>query len=288
VSLVAEAVTGGFRRSVSRLHLVAADMATKLVWLCLSLACILAAVMAFLAALQPPPGVPQDLAGLIVLARALRAWPVLAGGLLVAAGVSFAAWCVLEALIRSRIVGWVRPGVGFRAVFWRFLTSGLLRRGAFALTATLILVVLVGPALTGNSAEWTRTRLESPWAWVGGGLVLVMVAFALMLTDTLVRCDAIETLGGHVGTVVAVVSAVGLTEVGIRWGALMATLITVRILPSPLGLIVAVPTVGLVLSLAHSYLLVVRYSAVDIIRQHIESSGITPTGNAHHVPGILS
>lgn len=287
MSLVAEAVTGGFRRAMSRLHLVAADMATKLVWILLSSACVLAAFLAFFSAVRPPDGVPPDLVGLVLLARALDAWPILVGGLLVAAGVSFLAWCVLEALVRSRIIGWRGTGVGFRTVFWRFLTSGLLRRCAFVLTTAVLLIVLLGPALTGNSAEWTRTRLESPWAWVGSGLVLVMVAFVLMLTDTLVRCDAIETLGGHVGTVVAAVSAIGLTEVAVRWAALMVTLIAVNVMPSPMGLILAVPTVGLVLSLAHSYLLVVRYTAVDIIRQHIESSGITPTGSTHDVPGIL-
>lgn len=286
MNLVEEAVAGGFRRALSRLHLVAADMATKLVWLFLSVACVLGAFLVFLAVVQPPGG-PPELAGVILLARALEAWPVLAGGLLVAACVSFLVWCVLEALVRSRIIGWARTGVGFRTVFWRFLTSGLLRRCAFVLSAAVLLVVLLGPALTGNSAEWTRTRLGSPWAWVGGGVVLVMVAFVLMLTDTLIRCDAIETLGGHVGAVVAAVSAIGLTEVAVRWAALMVTLIAVNVMPSPLGLIVAVPTVGLVLSLAHSYLLVVRYTAVDIIRQHIESSGITPTGKTHDVADIL-
>lgn len=277
MSLVGAAVTGGFVRAMGRLHLVAADMATKLVWLLLSGALLLAALFIFLARIQPPDDLPPDVVGLVVLTQALRAWPVLAGGLLTAMFVSFLIWCVLEALVRSRIVGWGGT-VGFRTLFWRFLTSGLLRRVVFLLTTAILLAISVGPALTGNAAEWTGTRLDSPWVWVGSGVILVMVAFVLMLADTLVRCNAVETLGGHVGTVVGAVSAVGLTEVGVRWAALMTTLIAVKLMPSPLGLVVALPTVGIALSLAHSYLLVVRYSAVDIIRQHLESSGITPAG----------
>jgi hypothetical protein len=121
--------------------------------------------------------------------------------------------------------------------------------------------------------------MELPWAWVGGAAVLVMVAFALMLVDTLLRCDAVETLGGHVGSVVAAVSAVGLVEVALRWIALMTTLIAVSLLEPPLALILVVPAIGIGLSVAHSYLLIVRYSAVDIIRQRIETSGIHDHGS---------
>jgi len=102
----------------------------------------------------------------------------------------------------------------------------------------------------------------------GGLLLLVMVAFVLMLLDTLLRADAIGAFGDHPGTVVIAVAAVGLFEALIRLSALAATMILMSLIPATAALALAAPVAGVGLSAAHSYLLLVRYSAIGIIRQY--------------------
>lgn len=283
MDLIADAVAGGITAASRRLGLVLADMAAKGVWLAATALMLLVAFSSFAPRLSPPAGTPPELAGLYVMASVLEGWPGLMARVALAGIGSFALWSLLEAFVRSRIVGWVWDRPPVNALFTRFLASGLLRRLAFAFAAVMVGLVVLGPGLAEGSGEWIRAWPETRWAVAGGLLILVLVAFVLMLLDTLVRCDAVETLGGSLGPVVAAVAAIGLLEVLVRLSAVMATLIAMSVMPAPLALLLAVPLATIGLSTTHSFLLLVRYSAIGIIRQHIEYPRSTDDAPGHSI-----
>jgi hypothetical protein len=116
---------------------------------------------------------------------------------------------------------------------------------------------------------------------LGGALLLAVVAFGLMVMDTLLRCDAIEALGRHLGPIVLAVGAIGVFEMIIRAWAVAATVILTSLMPSPAALLVAIPAGAILLSIVHSYLLLVRYSAIGIIRRHANTVSSTHNGPSY-------
>lgn len=269
---ISDAIAGGMAMGLRRVALLAADLAGKAVWVTATAALVIVAMASFASGLSLPENLPAELGGFYVSAALAERWPILLGRLLVSGLVSFALWSLIEAFVRSHIVRRTGARDPLTPVFFRFLASGILRRLSFGLAAVLVVWVVLGPGLAAGSGEWMREWADIRWAGAGGVMLLIMLAFVLMLLDTLLRCDAVDTLGPELISVVAVVAAIGLIEVGVRLSALMATVIAVRVLPGVLVLVVAVPVVAITLSVTHSYLLVVRYSAIGIIRHQIENA----------------
>lgn len=273
VSLVTDAVAGGFFLATRNLHLVLADMAAKLAWLLLTFLFLLFSATIFLP--LPTSGgerAPQ-LGTLLFGVRVATFWPQFLENLIIAGVLSFLTWGLLEAFVRSRILYWIWHGFPERKrTFARFLASGMLRRLIFGLVAALLILILMGPGLATSRGEWTRTWPEMQWAVLTVVLLLTMVAFVLMVVDTLLRCDAVETLGPQLGGITAAVALIGLFEVILRLAALAGTVVLLNLIAVPVVLLFGVPAIGVTLSVVHSYLLLVRYCAIGIMRTYYVES----------------
>jgi len=290
MSLAFEAVVGGFSLATRRWPLVLADVAAKLAWLTATLAWLTAtlAIATFLAATTlegfvPPDTVPSELTSVFIAAHFSQVGPRLLRDALVGGFLSFVLWNVLEAFVRSRTL---RAAMGSESgpgsTFVQFLASGVLRRIAIGLVGALVFLAIVGPGLPAGSGQWSRTSTDIQWSIWGGLILLILTGFFLMLVDTLMRCDAIETLGPHLDSVIAAVGTVGLFEVSVRMSMLMATVVMLAVAPVALVLMVILPVASVGLSLVHSYLLLVRYSAIGIIRSHLDQTTDTRNGPSHN------
>ena len=139
----------------------------------------------------------------------------------------------------------------------------------------LAALIALGPLLTMPVAEWAQIWPDVRWAALAGLGILVLLAFGLMTIETLVRSDAIEVLGLDLSRVVGIVLVLALVEAGVVLGALAASALIIQWLGSPGGLVLAGILFAGVLSVSHSYILLVRYSAVGLMRRDIRYGAAT-------------
>jgi hypothetical protein len=280
MSAPSECLAAGFRLATRRVHLVLLDSAAKLLWLAAS-AVFLALAMNW------------ALSRIIVGAEAMAAFesgiPILAFGamlgLLVAhqrllAGSLFAAfvlsallWIVMEAFIRSGILPVTRGRSFLRDAVTHFpcyLITGAVRRLVLLSASVLVGLVSLGPLLTSPIGQWSEAWPELRLPVLAGAGILVLLAIFLLIIDTIVRSDAWNAVAEDLPKVISVIGALAFFELALIAAVpiILTVVFDVAGPGRPILLGTGITVAGL--SVVHSYLLLVRYSAVGIMRHEAE------------------
>ena len=160
---------------------------------------------------------------------------------------SIALWILLEALFR-----------GGRRGFWIYLGTSAARL-AF-LGSTVIVFGLLASADEGIGAL------------VVGGAFISALAFVLALVESLIRRNAIELLAVDLLNVAGVMGVLFSLE-GLSGLAVLGTMAAVFLSASGGAEVFLAFVIGLIAivfwMMIHSYLIAVRYTAIDIMRKHV-------------------
>jgi len=244
----------GFALAHQRLRLVLLDLLWKAIWLGIT-ALLLGGVgfwlVTKLANLQwqgPELGLPKPIIAAVLLREFWRAYS--RAGLLVLAGI-----VAVTAGLRIVLEAYFRGGAQH---FWVFAGSRLART-AVLLAATLMLGMLVW---------WDRT---AGLAFIAAALMLG-TWFMTVVAETLVRKDAVEVLGADLTLTVSAMGFLLMAELfsGLFLAGISAAMILLSSrfweFAAAIGLAVVA---ALFWSVLESYLVVVRFSTVDIIRRNV-------------------
>ncbi len=276
---VSECLGAGFGLATRRLHLVLLDMCSKLLWLAGTLILFWFSGLWFLSRILLDTRELQALqSGVLPLALATLARLLVANAanlgwvLLGAAVVSAGAWVLLEAFVHA---GTLSPGGrSFSSDafgnFVLFLLSGFVRRAVLASAGVLVAFVGFGPLLTTPVGEWSQVWPDIRWPVLAGSVFITLLAFLLLVLDTVIRSGAVESLGFQLAEVLGIVGAIALFEMSLVASAVVGIWTALARSAGPGDLLgSAIMTVLLVggLSLIHSYLLLARYSSVAIMRR---------------------
>jgi len=188
---------------------------------------------------------------MIVLAALRQFWNTYGSLVLAAFGLLFLVlvflWIALESFFRGGSKG-----------FWTYLGTGVARTALLFGTASIFITLAVHD--------------ESGGTLLIGSAVMLTLWSILGLMETLVRRDAVELLATELLTLVAVVGCLRLLE-GVLGFLLLGSAAVALLGASNIalaGLFAAL--VVLLWMIAHSYLVAVRYSAIDIMRRNVVGS----------------
>jgi hypothetical protein len=263
--MLSDILRNGFKLAHKRPGLLFLDIIWKLIWLLLSAALFFGVVVWVTSDLSGidwgDTGVPS--VNLVVAATLLREfWSANQGQILLllfgAAATSALLWFLLEAMVRRKIVrdlaidSGITPEPAYQLKV--FLTSGILKSAL--LMSSIVLMLMISAA---------GARMIA--------LVTFMVlAFVFTILDTLIRADAVDLLGtdlirvtGLLGILVSFEGTVAASLLAI----LLMGVLNVTQAASAASMFVAAAIVLGLLSLIHSYLLLVRFSAVAIMRRNV-------------------
>jgi hypothetical protein len=261
--MLPDILRSAFAAAHERIGLVFFDLLWKVLWIVLSLVVLLLTVVWISSSLQAfeweDTGVPV-LNGLIATLLLREFWEanrrdiffLLSAFALVSAAMG--AW--LEAFFRRRIVrdlATLSPREREHP-FNIFLISGVTKNVLLFTSALLLLAVLLAGA---------------PVIAIVGFIAL---GFFLTLLDTLIRADAVDLLGtdlirvaGLLGILMSFESLIATSLVAI----LLTGLLNVAGQGEAIAMFAAVAAALVFLSFLHSYLLLVRFSAVAIMRRNV-------------------
>lgn len=284
---VHEALAGGFYRARFRVGAVLLDALWKLIWLAVAgLAVLLSYFWIYyeISSLEitgPPESLRNPLA-LLALGRQL--WqmygPIVLAGAIFLVLVLTVAWILLEAYFRAGIfpqsdMGFIRTAA---QNFRRFLGFRMLRlviSGTFFVTFGTI---LFGRFLSIPAAEWKDLWIDRSGAFAVIVAIGMALSFVLTLLETLIRGRHIEMFGREMFVVLGVMATLFTLELSILAIALLFWLAIVAFVSGGAAVLLAigVPLALLPpLSLIHSYLLVVRFSTLDIVAQQSGEGSLT-------------
>ncbi len=165
-----------------------------------------------------------------------------------------------------------RPQRGGEGSFRVFLASAALRFFVLAASAFVLALISAGPFLTAPFAEWPGRWLDTRGAVVAALVAFLSLAFLVTLLDTLVRGDAIDLLGKDLIRVSLMLGILMLFEAMAAASvaaAVLAGFLNVGRMGEAIAMLGAAGVGVVFLSLLHSYLLLVRFSAVDIMRRNV-------------------
>jgi hypothetical protein len=253
--MFAQILRAGFTRAQERFGLVLLDILWKAVWFVASVAAAILVAAWFGAKLRDlaweDTGIRVTNA-FIALAALREFWRELRGEVMVAAvllvAVSALAWFLLEALVHSRILGKMETGT----------TTYLISRVTKVAVLTTAFLVLV-----------------PVWVQGASGLAIflfLMLAFCLTLIETLIRADAVELLGTdliRVTVLIGILLSFEMMVAGSFGVVLAAGFLKVAWLGEALAMLGLTAVAAVFLSALHSYLLLVRFSVVGIMRQNV-------------------
>jgi hypothetical protein len=250
--MLTDILRSGFALAHQRVGLVFLDILWKIIWLVITLAGFYLAaawITSDLLAVSWDETANRAVNGFIVLALVREFWTAHRGGILIAAGllVAFSActWILLEAFFRRTLGSAPLP----------ILLVSNVAKYLVLLAATLLLF---------------------PVALAGAGTVaivtLLAISFLLTILDSLIRADAVDLLGTDLFRVAALLGILMSFEL-MMGGSVIALLLVgflraARSLDALIMLGAAIAGV-LFLTLLHSYLLLVRYSAIAIMRRNV-------------------
>jgi hypothetical protein len=255
--MLADILQGAFARSRERLALIFVDILWKAVWFVCGVAAVVLVTAWFGSGLLDLAWEDTGRRALnaMIAVKALREfWSVMKGeiviSLSVAIGAVTAAWFVLEAFVRSRIFSGER---GLKPAM-----TYLFARIAKTLVVTTAAVILIVVWLNG-----------APFL---AAVLFLLLAFCLTVIETLIRADAVELLGTDLIRVTALIGILMAFEmlVGASFVVMLtAGFLNVARLGEMLAMLGITGVVAVFLTLLHSYLLLVRLSAVGIMRQNV-------------------
>jgi hypothetical protein len=263
--MLEDALRSGFALAHRSVRLILLDLFWKAVWGALTVAGFLAAVVWITSDLR---GIQWEDAGLsavngLIVSILLREYWQANGAGIIATIVAFlftsaVLWVLLEAFCRRTIVREIayRQGRNPAAAgaFQIFLLSSI-SKNSIVLASLLVLVAISRAGAT-----------------VAGIVTFFAAAFLLSLLDTLIRADAVELLGTDLIRVAGVLGILMFIE-GTVAGALLLVLTAGFFNASgPEDVAVLLGTGAAIVAFVavlHSYLLIVRFSVVAIMRQNV-------------------
>jgi hypothetical protein len=258
--MVAEALREGFARAHHRLGFVFLDVIWKMVWFALTIAGVVIVVYRFVSHFEFNPINIQALDALRVASSVRQMWNVYGGeflgGLTAVAGMSALLYLFLEANVRRKLIAIERGLKPATTSLFVFIGSNLARLAILGSAAVLLGVVARGSRDAGFAAL----------------IVFAALAFSLSIVDTLIRSDAVDLLGadlfgvtGMIGTLLLFEALIGASLLVV----LVAGFLNVANAREALEMLAVTTLVLLIFNFMHSYLLVVRFSAVGIMRRNV-------------------
>jgi hypothetical protein len=251
-------LTSGFNLANHRLRMLLVDIFWKILYLVSTIVLIFATSIWLLQDLakyrwQGPEMAPSNP---IVLAMAFAdLWTKYSGTL---------AWAAFGVVIGA-VVLWIAFEAFFRggfANFWIYVGT----RIAFLSIIGSSLVVLI--ALTTHESQ----------AAIVSAVILLGIWWILNVAETLIRRDAVELLATHLPTVSGALGSLLGLQLLLSFAALSALALSVRMMfhsssPAPfLAAAFLMIAAMLIWTVVHSYLVVVRYSTIDIMRNNVVES----------------
>ena len=274
--MVTEILREGFAGAHRRLGLIFLDVIWKLVWFALTAAGVVMVVYRFLSHFEFNPINFQALDALRVANSVRQMWNdyggELLGGLIAVMGMSVLLYLLLEAKIRTRLVG-----AGFIPLSSSNKKASVELEGGMKPAPTSLLLFLGSNlaklAILGSAAITLAVMSNgSRDARIAALVVFIALAFFVTIIDTLVRSDAIDLLGvdflgvtGLIGTLVLFEALIGASLLVI----LIAGFLNVANPGEALEMFAVTTLVLLIFNFLHSYLLVVRFSAIGIMRRNV-------------------
>jgi len=230
------------------------DISWRSIWLagvCGLLAVLGLALMSHLSSFQlegPDLGGPSPI---ILLAALQTFWRVFGSTVVLesflAVLLSVCSWLLLEALFR-----------GGRQAFWIYLGTAIARVSTLGAAAVLFSLLAI--------------RDESAGMWFLGGSITLALVFVLALLESVVRRDALDLLAvdligvaGLVGILLSVEGLLGL----VLWGGVAVALLMASGGAEVMLALTVFAAATMVWMVVHSYLIAVRYAAIDIMRKHV-------------------
>ena len=273
-------LAAGFRLTHDRVQLVFLDLSWKAAWLIATALLLWTAGLWFGSSVEITE-VDRELLEnenrWLALVAMGRLWNThgqdLIGVLALAALASVLLWFVMEAYFRAGILS--EPWGSFRSRaasnFVPFLLSGVARSAWLMATVTLLGFIAGFEYLRTPLAEWPALWPHARGAILVAGLISLLVALALAILDTLIRTDAVFLLGQELflsisvlGVLIAIESFVG-GSLAVAAAAIVARMSNAADL---LPLLVFMTLSAFLLNVLHSYLLLVRYASIGIMRRH--------------------
>ena len=171
-------------------------------------------------------------------------------------------WFVLEAAFRARILAIT----GFSVL----LLSNVLRCLVVSSTALMLGTICFGRYLVTPIAEWPQLWPDTRGAAFIAVLTVAALAFLVTIVDTLIRIDAIELLGTDLIRVTGLVGMLLSFEVMVSGSCIVMVGVAFLNVAGWRDAVVLLGTAAVAIvfvNVLHSYLLLVRFFAVDIMRQ---------------------
>jgi hypothetical protein len=201
-------------------------------------------------------------------------------GLAAVFAVSTIAWLLMESYFRSRLLkvessvteSSILTGRSRLSRFSVFLASGIARTLILLSAIALVLLLTFGPLLTAPYESWGSLWRDARGAGAVGLTVFIVLAFMITVTDTLIRSDAVQLLGSHMFEVAGVVGTLLLVEACIAVSGGLAVAAALLRVSGPMESLMAAAMALLTafcLSALHSYLLLVRFFSIDIMRRDV-------------------
>ena len=246
----------GFRLTHRRFGLVFLDFLWKAVWFVFTVGLLFLVAAWFGARFEAIGRLDTGNRGIdtaVGLALLRQFWSVNRTQIVAAAAtvvfVSIVMWLVLEALFRRRLIS---------GRFSTFLLSNLLK----------------SLFLTNAALGWAAIFFSRPDRGAAFIVIVTLTALAFLLTiiETLVRTDALELLGTDLFRVAGLIGILLLFEAMISGSC--AIMLTVGFLKisgwrEALVMVATAAAGGIFMTVLHSYLLVVRFSAISLMRQNV-------------------
>ena len=277
--MVSGVLRQGFALAHRRLGLVFRDVLWKAVWLGVTVASLLLAAAWFGDQVQSAQWQTSNIPAVngVIAATVLRQfWNEHAAEMFWAlSGVivlSSSLWVVLEAFFRARILNTPPIPGGEFVGFKMYLASGIAKITILLGAAIALGLITFSRYLTTPLSEWPALWLETRGAGIVSLVAFLGLAFLLTVIDTLVRGDAIELFGTDLIRVSGVIGILLMFEALI--GASIAIVIVIGFLnvgsaAEAIAMLGVVAGGVLLVSLLHSYLLLVRFSAIGIMRHNV-------------------
>jgi hypothetical protein len=222
---------------------------------------------------------------------------------------SLVAWFLLEACFRARIMsagsppqlrrGEPRPSLGWggsgqktfsfdqhhpgaarhtssaeegNPAFDVFLLSHVLKYFFIATAVLALAAICFGRYFSTPLSEWPQLWPDTRGAAISSIVAIAALGLFLTILDTLVRNDAVELLGTDLFRVTGLITILLSFETMLVTSCammLVVGLLKVAGLKSAVAMLAATAAAVGLLNLLHSYLLLVRYLAVGILRQNV-------------------
>jgi hypothetical protein len=280
----------GFSSANRRVGIVFLDVLWKAVWLFatgvfLGLFLMLAAAELQSISWEVSEAPQNPLLAAVVLRELWETYSAqAAAGLLVIAAASMIAWLIMEPYFRSRLLptGEVpRTGSGpatsasrprSPSTFSIFLASGIARTLILCAATLVVAVLSFGHYLATPFGEWPSLWSETRGVAVVGVSIIVGLAFLVTVADTLIRSNTIQLLGSHMLEVAGLIGTLLFIETCIAVSGMLIVVAGVLQISSPLEFFMAMTMVAaaaFLMSTLHSYLLLVRFLSIDIMRRDV-------------------